>query len=366
MHANRTTPRLSSFHNDPLPVGLGRTASLQYSSRSNYQNEKCNFTSSPKSANAKISDDTPPSALCKLSTRHMSLQMKDIPLEFLRNDPSNIHPALRNASTSAPSSGRVNSRPTSSCVPQRNAMPAARVNRWAGLTRTVSDWDGLRKVSVYKYRIGILLTSYLQDSELWFEDGDCLVHLYARGQSQRGPSFCVPFTALQQSNCGSMFSLCFAQRTASGSAIRNSRRHSSICSAPTSSKNVVELYIPAPEDASREVSFNWHITTRNFFAFVFGKPLVGKNMGQAMVDLQERMRLFRSGRVNNHQDFLDYTENQGYRDFVECTDYALAMLYYAEHYRLRDVWIDAFVHCVGMNDTLSLSPEFEVCSLVSL
>jgi hypothetical protein len=366
MHANRTTPRLSSFDNEPLPFGLGRTASLQYPTRSSCQNEKRNFTSSPRSANARISDDTPSSALRKLSTRHMSLQMKDIPLQFLKDDPSNIHPALRNASTSAPSSGRVKSRSTSSCVPQRNAMPAARVSRWAGLTRTVSDWDGLRKVSLHKYCVETLLTLCLQDSELWFEDGDCLVHLYARGQSQRGPSFCVPFTVLQKSNCGSMFSLCFAQMTAPGSAIRNPRRHSSICSAPTSSTNIVELYIPAPEDASREVSFNWHITTRNFFAFVFGKPLVGKNMGQAMVDLQERMRLFRSGRVNNHQDFLDYAENQGYRDLVECTDYSLAMLYYAEHYKLRDVWIDAFAHCVGMNDTLSLSPEFEVCSPTSI
>jgi hypothetical protein len=98
---------------------------------------------------------------------------------------------------------------------------------------------------------------------------------------------------------------------------------------------------------------------------VFGKPLVGKKMGQAMVDLQERMRLFRSGRVNNHQDFLNYAEDQGYRDFVECADYALAMLYYAEHYKLRDVWIDAFAHSVGMNDTLSLSPEFEVVSPMS-
>jgi hypothetical protein len=157
-----------------------------------------------------------------------------------------------------------------------------------------------------------------------------------------------------------MFSLCFAQMTAPGSARRDPGRHSSLCSTPTSNTNVVELYIPAPEDASREVSFNWHITTRNFFAFVFGKPLVGKKMGQAMVDLQERMRLFRSGRVNNHQDFLNYAEDQGYRDFVESADYALAMLYYAEHYKLRDVWIDAFAHCVGMNDTLSLSPEFEV------
>jgi hypothetical protein len=122
----------------------------------------------------------------------------------------------------------------------------------------------------------------------------------------------------------------------------------------------VELYIPAPGHASREEAFNWHVTTRNFFAYVLGQPLVGRHMGQAFVDLYERMELFRSGHVNNHQDFLTYAENQGYRDLVECTDYALASLFYAERYKLKDVWIDAFAHCVGMGDSISESPEYAV------
>lgn len=123
--------------------------------------------------------------------------------------------------------------------------------------------------------------------------------------------------------------------------------------------STVELYIPAPDAASREEAFKWHITTRNFFAFLLGKPLVGEHMGQSLVDLQERMCLFRPD-ANNQQDCLDYAENQGYRDVVECTDYALAMLYYAEHYKMRNVWIDAFAHCVGMNESIVLSPEYGV------
>lgn len=86
-------------------------------------------------------------------------------------------------------------------------------------------------------------------------------------------------------------------------------------------------------------------------------------MGQTFVDLQERLRTFRPECTSNQQDFLDYAENQGYRDLVECTDYALASLFYAEHYKLKDVWIDAFAHCVGMNDSLALSPEYAVCPL---
>ena len=133
------------------------------------------------------------------------------------------------------------------------------------------------------------------------------------------------------------------------SSLNNSNRGSS----------TIQMFIPAPEAASRQDSFKWHVTTRNFFAFLLGKPLVGEHMGQAFVDLQERMRLFRSD-ADNHQDFLDFAENQGYRDLLECTDYALASLYYAEHYKLREVWIDAFAHCVGMSDSIPLSPEYAV------
>ena len=126
----------------------------------------------------------------------------------------------------------------------------------------------------------------------------------------------------------------------------------------------IQLFLPHPEQTSREDAFRWHITTRNFFAFLLGKPLVGEHMGQAFVDLQERLQRFRPEQISNQQDFLDYAESQGYRDLVECTDYALASLFYAEHYKLKDVWIDAFAHCVGMNDSLVLSPEYSVSSSI--
>ncbi|KAF1958935.1 hypothetical protein CC80DRAFT_468778 [Byssothecium circinans] len=257
----------------------------------------------------------------------------------------NIDPALR-ASRSQTSRNCTHSnmsrRSTSCSIPSRTPRHAAKVRRWDGQTRSVSDWDGLRR-----------------DPELWFEDGNCLVHLYARGQSRRGPSFCVPFGIITESQCGSMFNLCFAQITEiPGASIQSPTRIFNTLTTPITGAHKVELFIPAPDDASREDAFKWHITTRNFFAYVFGKSLVGEQLGQALVDLQERMHLFRSGRGNNHQDLFTYTDSQGYSEFVNCADYALGTLYYAEHYKLRDVWIDAFAHCVGMNETLTTSPEY--------
>jgi hypothetical protein len=192
------------------------------------------------------------------------------------------------------------------------------------------------------------------------QDGDCLVHLYEQGASRRGPSFCVPLRALRQKSCDAMLDSDYAQIGPVDSLEYRKSLPVQSFGELLRGSSFVELYIPAPVQASREEAFNWHVTTRNFFAYVLGQPLVGRHMGQAFVDLYERMELFRSDHVNNHQDFLAYAENQGYRDLVECTDYALASLFYAERYKLKDVWIDAFAHCVGMGDSISQSPEYAV------
>jgi hypothetical protein len=121
-----------------------------------------------------------------------------------------------------------------------------------------------------------------------------------------------------------------------------------------------EIYIPAPDEYTREEAFRFHITTRNFFAYLFEKPLVGVHLGQSMIDLQERMAVYRSTENDNNEDFLAFAEEMGYLDFSHSPDYALSALFYAEHFQNKDLWTDAFAHCVGMNDALCLSSEFEV------
>lgn len=257
-------------------------------------------------------------------------------------------------------------RSVSCATAAQHLMAVEKVQRWSGMTRTVSDWDGLRRVRSHTL-IESIITKFEKDTELWVEEGDCYVHLYAQGASRRGPSFCVPFRALRQKKCNSILGACRAQvASRDGSESQRLTSLSSSLMLPSREMGIVNLYIPAPDDVSRENAFKWHITTRNFFAFLLGKPLVGYHMGQTFVDLQERIRLFRSGLADNQEDFLQYAEDQGYRDFAECTDYALASLFYAETYKLRPAWIDAFAHCVGMNESLSLSPEYAVRSLSSL
>lgn len=202
-------------------------------------------------------------------------------------------------------------------------------------------------------------TDSMKDDELWFPDGDCFIHLYARGNSKRGPSFRLPYAALKDESCDSMFDACYCQSSAETPYSASATSAEGYFSAPPTADRH-ELFIPAPEDSMREEAFLWHLTTRNFFAFLFGRPLVGSHLGKSLVALHERLSIFRAGSSHNHDDFMAYLEEMGYLDFAHCPDYALAALYYAEYYGLHELWVDAFAHCVGMNDDLSASKEFEV------
>ncbi|KAK7728510.1 hypothetical protein SLS57_002398 [Botryosphaeria dothidea] len=216
--------------------------------------------------------------------------------------------------------------------------PSNGVKRWDGSGRRSTPWDGLRR-----------------DAELWLPDGDCFVHLYERGHSRRGPSFCVPMEVLKHSACGNLFTLCFAH-TVSRSQVPSGQ----LSALKDPSEKMYELYIPAPEDFMKEEAFQWHLTTRNFLAFIFNKPLVGTHLGSALIDLQERLHLFRSAEPSQNQSvFMEYAEDIGYLNFTHRPDNALAMLYYAEHYEIKNLWIDAYAHCVGMNETLFLSTEHD-------
>lgn len=196
------------------------------------------------------------------------------------------------------------------------------------------------------------------------------MHFYSKGHSRRGPSLRVHFESLKQAQCAPLFDVCLAQLTPGSEAESSIGSNNGSSGGLTSrfqgsSSARYELYIPCPEDIPREEAFAYHLTTRNFFAWMFGKPLVGSHLGKSLVNLLERMMLFRNEEADNVQDFTTYLEDSGYLDFGNCPDYALAMLSFAEHFELRDLWIDAFVHCVGMNENLCSSPEFGAISRVS-
>lgn len=199
----------------------------------------------------------------------------------------------------------------------------------------------------------------LQDPELWMPDGDCLVHLYAEGASRRGPSFKLSFAALASAQCEPLLYNYLKTNIATTPTSSISSEHGAFF--PDYRK--YELYIPAPDGYEKTTAHDFHLATRNFFAWVFEKPLVGAHLGHALVQLVQRMEMFRSRGVDNIQDAVDYMAEEGLSDFRDSPDHALGALYFAECYRLRQLWTDAFVHCVGMNDRLVESTGLEVGKL---
>ena len=187
------------------------------------------------------------------------------------------------------------------------------------------------------------------------------MHFYERGQSRRGASIRVLLSDVESSNCRPLLERSCADPVpdSPASSVESSSDDGGFFTNP-SSVGKYELFIPAPSHLNREEALQYHLTTRNFFAWMFEKPLVGHKLGQSLVSLLERMNEFRPDQEENLDDLLAYIDAQGYTDFRDCPDHALAVLHFAETNELRELWTDAFVHCAGMNDDLVTSAEFMV------
>ena len=230
--------------------------------------------------------------------------------------------------------------------------------RWDGRCRMASPWDVVKRVSIHSVQGTSTVDSdneIKQDQELWYTNGDCLIHLYAAGSSRRGPAFRIPFDCLLRSDCGRLLT-------------ENLTGYGSTTSSPTSSSSFdasyfslplipqngrYDLYIPAPPSPSlsnRNSSLRHLIRTRNFFAWLCGKPLVGENLGNALVNLLQNMIEWRSDDVDNLDDLRQYMDEMCYNDMSDAPEHAIAMLILAENLKDELLWAEAFGHVVGMWD----------------
>ena len=129
-------------------------------------------------------------------------------------------------------------------------------------------------------------------------------------------------------------------------------------SEDVSTSGHVKLHIPAPSGLMREEAMRSHIATRNFFAWLSRKPIVGHQLGPSLADVLGRMKSWRSASVDNVEDLLMYADQMGYSSVEHRPDHALAMLALSESAHIPHVWIDSFAHCVGMNGEIGHSNEF--------
>ncbi|OBT76781.1 hypothetical protein VF21_04470 [Pseudogymnoascus sp. 05NY08] len=225
--------------------------------------------------------------------------------------------------------------------------PKGNMERLEATVKEVTNWDGLS-----------------MDPEMWYPDGNCLVHLYARdstASSMWGPAFLIPLEFLVGLDCIPLLERFLAGST--GSYLPSSNRQFvNGRSSKEYTSGRYDLYIPPPPTAEEEQKLLCRTATRNFFAWICGKPLVGESLGQALVGLLNSMSEYRGLNVDNVEDILDYMEEGGYADFGGSPVHTLATLHFAEHFQFEHLYIDAFAHAVGMHDEIIQSPEYKSIS----
>ncbi|XWW97532.1 hypothetical protein V2A60_005516 [Cordyceps javanica] len=217
------------------------------------------------------------------------------------------------------------------------------VKLWDGHKRTARHWNGLHR-----------------EPELWSANGNCLIHLYGKGQCNAGPSFRVDFATLVKKQCHTFINMYIDQQGPAFELPKTDSEWNRLCL-----KRRVSLYVPAVPGCTRSELLRQHLSVRNFLAWTAGLPLVGTHLGEEIVTLFQSMDTYRSLGADSIADLLAYLDAAGYMNIVAQPDHALASLYAAELLRHQDLYTRAFVHCVGMGERIYRSTEYTKISLVS-
>lgn len=128
-----------------------------------------------------------------------------------------------------------------------------------------------------------------------------------------------------------------------------------------------EIHFPAPNGASRIEILRHHITTRNFFALLLNKPLVGLTFYQALIDLHERLMMFMPRDSNCTGTIGGFLTRNCFHNICNDPAAAAGLLAYGEDDEVQwpEGWREGFLHCSGMYTKLRELPEFRDISHVS-
>ena len=128
-----------------------------------------------------------------------------------------------------------------------------------------------------------------------------------------------------------------------------------------------EIHFPAPDGASKIAILRHHITTRNFFALLLNKPLVGLTFYQALIDLHERLLALMPRESNCTIMIMDYLTSNRLHNVCNEPAAAAGLLAYSEDDEVQwpEGWREGLVHCSGMYTRLRELPEFRDISQVS-
>ncbi len=102
-----------------------------------------------------------------------------------------------------------------------------------------------------------------------------------------------------------------------------------------------KLYIDARSGGSKVDVLRYHVTTRNFFAFLIRKPLVGFTFYQALTDLYERLEEYLSPSVDCAVALQSYLVMIGLVNVSNEPRAAAGLLAWSEDVRWNNGWREA-------------------------
>lgn len=102
-----------------------------------------------------------------------------------------------------------------------------------------------------------------------------------------------------------------------------------------------KLYMDARSGGSKVDVLRYHITTRNFFAYLLRKPLVGFTYYQALVDLHERLDEYLPAGVDSAVALQSYLVMIGLVNVSNEPRAAAGLLAWSEDVRWNNGWREA-------------------------
>ena len=127
------------------------------------------------------------------------------------------------------------------------------------------------------------------------------------------------------------------------------------------------IHFPGPDGAAGQDLLRYHLTTRNFFALLLNRPLVGLTFYQTLVDLHQRLQLYLPGDPNCALVIIRCLMENNLHNVCNDPAAAAGLLAWSEDEEIcwQEGWREGFVHCSGMYAQLRPLPEFRDVSHTS-
>lgn len=127
------------------------------------------------------------------------------------------------------------------------------------------------------------------------------------------------------------------------------------------------IHFPAPDGCAGQEMLRYHLTTRNFFALLLSRPLVGLTFYQALIDLHQRLLLYLPGDANCALMIIRCLMENNLHNVCDDPAAAAGLLAWSEDEDIywQEGWREGFVHCSGMYTQLRTLYEFRDVSHTS-